>query len=61
MELLPGIKPVRDKTSLNISSLKDKSLPVLDILQHPDESALDIEENLKPDLESFQCYCNIAK
>ena len=44
----------RDKTSLDIFWIKDKSLADLDNLPAPDELADDIIENLQSALESFQ-------
>ena len=44
----------RDKTSLDIFWLKDKSLTDLDNLPDPDVLALDIIENLEAGLESFR-------
>ncbi len=44
----------RDKTSLDITWLKDKSLADLDNLPDPDELALEIVENLKAGLKSFR-------
>lgn len=44
----------RDKTSLNIFWIKNKSLADLDNLPAPDELANDIIENLQSALESFQ-------
>ncbi len=44
----------RDKTSLDITWLKDKSLADLDNLPDPDELALEIVENLESALGSFQ-------
>ncbi|WP_114782998.1 class I SAM-dependent DNA methyltransferase [Botryobacter ruber] len=44
----------RDKTSLDITWLKDKSLADLDNLPNPDELAEDIIENLEAGLESFR-------
>ena len=44
----------RDKTSLDIFWIKDKSLANLDNLPSPDELADDIIENLQAALESFQ-------
>ncbi len=44
----------RDKTSLDITWLKDKSLADLDNLPDPDVLALDIIENLEAGLESFR-------
>ncbi|MBR4917483.1 MAG: hypothetical protein IKZ45_10530 [Fibrobacter sp.] len=44
----------RDKTSLDIFWIKDKSLADLDNLPDPDELADDIIENLQSALQSFQ-------
>jgi len=44
----------RDKTSLDITWLKDKSLTDLDSLPDPDVLAADIVENLEAGLESFR-------
>src|SRR4029079_16717409 len=44
----------RDKTSLDITWLKDKSLADLDNLPDPDELAVEIIENLEAGLESFK-------
>lgn len=44
----------RDKTSLDITWLKDKSLADLDNLPDPDELALDIVDNLESALVSFR-------
>lgn len=44
----------RDKTSLDITWLKDKSLADLDNLPDPDVLAADIIENLEAGLESFR-------
>jgi type I restriction enzyme M protein len=44
----------RDKTSLDITWLKDRSSADLDNLPDPDELALDIVENLEAGLESFR-------
>ena len=44
----------RDKTSLDITWLKDKSLADLDNLPDPDVLALEIIENLEAGLESFR-------
>lgn len=44
----------RDKTSLDITWIKDKSLTDLDNLPDPDVLALEIIENLEAGLESFQ-------
>ncbi|WP_204985995.1 hypothetical protein [Mucilaginibacter psychrotolerans] len=43
-----------DKTSLDITWLKDKSLADLDNLPDPDVLALDIMENLEAGLENFR-------
>jgi type I restriction enzyme M protein len=48
----------RDKTSLDISWLKDKSLADLDNLPDPDVIANDIIENLEAGLESFREIMN---
>lgn len=45
---------VRDKTSLDISWIKDKSLTDLDNLSNPDILARDIIENLESALDSFK-------
>jgi type I restriction enzyme M protein len=44
----------RDKTSLDITWLKDQSLADLDNLPDPDELALEIVENLEAGLQSFR-------
>ena len=44
----------RDKTSLDLFWIKDKSLADLDNLPVPDELAVDIIENLQSALECFQ-------
>ena len=44
----------RDKTSLDIFWIKDKSLADLDNLPDPDVPAADIMENLQPAMDSFQ-------
>ena len=44
----------RDKTSLDITWIKDKSLTDLDNLPDPDLLANDIIENLKAGIESFE-------
>ena len=44
----------RDKTSLDITWLKDKSLADLDNLPDPDVLALEIVENLEAGLDSFK-------
>lgn len=44
----------RDKTSLDITWLKDQSLADLDNLPDPDVLALEIMENLEAGLESFR-------
>ncbi len=51
----------RDKTSLDITWLKDKSLADLDNLPDPDEIAEDIIENLEAGLESFKEILNAVK
>ena len=48
----------RDKTSLDITWIKDKSLADLDNLPDPDEIANDIMENLESALESFREIIN---
>jgi len=47
----------RDKTSLDITWIKDKSLSNLDDLPDPEELALDIVENLEAGIESFKEIC----
>ena len=44
----------RDKTSLDITWIKDKSLTDLDNLPDPDDLAREIVENLEAGLESFR-------
>lgn len=44
----------RDKTSLDIFWLKDKSLTDLDNLPDPDVLAIEIIENIEAGLESFK-------
>ncbi|MFZ3045389.1 MAG: N-6 DNA methylase, partial [Desulfatirhabdiaceae bacterium] len=51
----------RDKTSLDISWIKDKSLADLDNLPDPDVLANDIIENLEAGLESFRDIYSIVK
>jgi type I restriction enzyme M protein len=51
----------RDKTSLDITWLKDQSLADLDNLPDPDELALEIVENLEAGLESFKEVINALK
>lgn len=51
----------RDKTSLDITWLKDKSLADLDNLPDPDELAQDIIENIEAGLESFRAVFNGLK
>jgi type I restriction enzyme M protein len=51
----------RDKTSLDITWLKDKSLADLDNLPDPDVLAHDIVENLESGLESFKAIINALK
>ena len=48
----------RDKTSLDIFWLKDKSLTDLDNLPEPDELAEEIIENLEAGLNSFRAVLN---
>ncbi len=48
----------RDKTSLDISWIKDQSLADLDNLPNPDELAKEIIENLEAGLESFKTILN---
>lgn len=58
MPVTPGRRgdsePARDKTSLDVFRLKDKSPVDLDNLPEPDELAEQIIENLKAGLESFR-------
>ena len=51
----------RDKTSLDISWIKDKSLADLDNLPDPDVLAEEIVENLEAGLESFRAIINSLK
>lgn len=51
----------RDKTSLDITWIKDKSLADLDNLPDPDELAEDIVENLESALDSFREIINQLK
>ena len=51
----------RDKTSLDITWLKDQSLADLDNLPEPDEIANDIVENIESALESFRTIVNTLK
>ena len=51
----------RDKTSLDITWLKDQSLADLDNLPEPDEIANDIVENIESALESFRTIVNALK
>ena len=48
----------RDKTSLDISWVKDASLADLDNLPDPDELALDIIENIEAGLTSFKAIAD---
>jgi type I restriction enzyme M protein len=48
----------RDKTSLDITWIKDRSLADLDNLPDPDELVQDIIENLEAGLESFKTILN---
>lgn len=49
----------RDKTSLDIFWLKDKSLADLDNLPEPDDLAADIIENLEAGLDSFRAILGV--
>ena len=51
----------RDKTSLDIFWLKDKSLADLDNLPEPDELADEIIENLEAGLNSFRAIAAALK
>ncbi len=51
----------RDKTSLDITWLKDKSLADLDNLPDPDVLAADIIENIEAGLESFRMVLTSLK
>lgn len=51
----------RDKTSLDIFWIKDKTLADLDNLPSPDELAEDIIENLQDALDSFKSLQNVLK
>ncbi len=51
----------RDKTSLDITWLKDKSLADLDNLPDPDELALEIVENLESALGSFRDVVRVLR
>ena len=51
----------RDKTSLDITWLKDKSLADLDNLPDPDELALEIVENLESALDGFKAIITQLK
>ncbi len=51
----------RDKTSLDIFWIKDKTLADLDNLPSPDELAEDIIENLQDALDSFKSIQNALK
>ena len=51
----------RDKTSLDIFWIKDKSLADLDNLPSPDELAGDIIENLQSALDSFKRITSTAR
>ena len=53
-EILDKEIRARDKTSLDIFWLKDKSLTDMDNLPEPDELAEEIIENLEAGLESFR-------
>jgi type I restriction enzyme M protein len=45
---------VRNKTSLDIFWLKDKSLPDLDNLLEPDALAAEMIDNIEPELACFR-------
>ena len=49
----------RDKTSLDITWLKDKSLADLDNLPAPDQLAEEIAENLSAALENFRTIIKV--
>jgi type I restriction enzyme M protein len=51
----------RDKTSLDITWLKDKSLADLDNLPDPDILAIEIVENLEAGLENFRAIIRELK
>lgn len=51
----------RDKTSLDITWLKDKGLADLDNLPEPDEIVADILENLEAGLAAFREIADYAK
>jgi type I restriction enzyme M protein len=51
----------RDKTSLDITWLKDKSLADLDNLPDPDVLAGEIVENLEAGLANFQAIIDVLK
>ena len=51
----------RDKASLDITWIKDKSLADLDNLPDPDELALEIVDNLEAGLESFKAIIAALK
>ena len=51
----------RDKTSLDITWLKDKSLADLNNLPDPDVLAVEIIENLEAVLENFKEIYNVLK
>lgn len=52
---------VRDKTSLDITWINDKSLADLDYLPDPDELVAEIVENLEAGLESFKAVIESLK
>jgi type I restriction enzyme M protein len=54
MKTISTIDVARDKTSLDITWLKDKSLADLDNLPDPDELTAEILENLEAELERFR-------
>ncbi|HMT94309.1 class I SAM-dependent DNA methyltransferase [uncultured Thiothrix sp.] len=51
----------RDKTNLDITWLKDKSLADLDNLPEPDELAQEIIENIEAGLENFRAILSIVE
>lgn len=51
----------RDKTSLDIFWLKDKSLTDLDNLPDPDTLALEIVENIESGLENFRTIVSVLE
>ncbi len=51
----------RDKTSLDIFWLKDKSLADVDNLPEPDDLVLEIIDNLEAGLNSFHSIANVLQ